>query len=113
MKLLFDQNISPRILKNLPSELLECQQVRFVGLQDSSDIEIFQFARKNTFAIVTFDSDFVDLNALYGTPPKIVYLNTGNLSTRNVSELIVGNIEAIKNYLGAESDDILELIKAL
>lgn len=112
MKLLFDQNISPRILKNLPTELSECQQVRFVGLQDSSDLEIFQFARKETFAIVTFDSDFVDLNALYGAPPKIVYLNTGNLSTKNISELITRNIEAIRSYLDSESDDILELIKA-
>jgi len=46
MNLLFDQNISPRILKILPSQFSNCQQVRFVGLEDASDFEIFQFARQ-------------------------------------------------------------------
>ena len=112
MKLLFDQNISPRILKILPQELSDCQQVWFVGLEDSSDFEIFQFSRDNDFAIVTFDSDFVDLNAMYGPPPKIVYLNTGNLSTQNTSDLLIDNILRINHYLESNSDDILELIKA-
>lgn len=112
MNLLFDQNISPRILKILPNQLSKCQQVRFVGLEDSSDFEIFQFAKGNDFAVVPFDSDFVDLNAMYGTPPKIVYLNTGNLTTINITELLMDNFLRINHYLDSDSDDILELIKA-
>ena len=112
MNLLFDQNISPRILKILPKQLSSCQQVRFVGLEDASDFEIFQFARENGFAVVTFDSDFVDLNAMHGTPPKIVYLNTGNLTTKNITELLMDNILRINHYLDSDSDEILELIKA-
>lgn len=112
MNLLFDQNISPRILKILPKQFSNCQQVRFVGLEDSSDFEIFLFARENDFAVATFDSDFVDLNAMYGTPPKIVYLNTGNLTTKNITELKMDNILKINHYLDSDSDDILELIKA-
>ncbi|XOV94119.1 MAG: DUF5615 family PIN-like protein [Bacteroidota bacterium] len=111
MKLLFDQNISPRILKIISPELPESQHVRFVGLVDSSDIEIFRFAKTKGYSIVTFDSDFVDLNALYGTPPKIIWLNTGNLTTRNISDLVVRNIRTIKQYLEAETDEIMELIK--
>ncbi|MEX2568855.1 MAG: DUF5615 family PIN-like protein [Cyclobacteriaceae bacterium] len=111
MNLLFDQNISPRILKILPKQFSNCQQVRFVGLEDASDFEIFQFAKKNDFAVVTFDSDFVDLNTMYGTPPKIVYLNTGNLTTQNITELLMDNILRINHYLYADADDILELIK--
>jgi predicted nuclease of predicted toxin-antitoxin system len=112
LNLLFDQNISPRILKILPQQFSDCQQVRLVGLGDSSDFEIFQFSRENDFAIVTFDSDFVDLNAMHGSPPKIVYLNTGNLTTKNISELLMDNILRINHYLDSDSDDILELIKA-
>jgi predicted nuclease of predicted toxin-antitoxin system len=111
VNLLFDQNISPRILKALSREFSNCQQVRFAGLENSSDFEIFLFARDNDFAVVTFDSDFVDLNAMHGTPPKIIYLNTGNLTTKSVSELIINNLLRISHYLNSESDDILELIK--
>jgi predicted nuclease of predicted toxin-antitoxin system len=112
VNLLFDQNISPRILKILPERFLNCQQVRFVGLENASDFEIFQFARENDLAVVTFDSDFVDLNAMHGTPPKIIYLNTGNLTTKNITELLMDNILRINHYLDSESDEILELIKA-
>ena len=112
MKLLFDQNISPRILKVLPDELSNSQQVRFVNLENASDFEIFQFARANDFSVVTFDSDFVDLNAINGTPPKIIWLNTGNLTTSNIVELLSKNFEAIEMYLNSETDEILELTKA-
>lgn len=112
MKLLFDQNISPKILKKLPSNFSDCEQVRFVGLEDASDDEIFKFAKTNGFSVVTFDSDFVDLNALHGTPPKVIYLNTGNLTTQSVSALILNNLLIIQHYLNSETDDILELIKA-
>ena len=112
VNLLFDQNISPRILRVLPPEFSNCQHVRFVKLENASDFVIFQYAKENHFAIVTFDSDFVDINAMHGTPPKIIYLNTGNLTTRIVSELITNNILRIAHYLNSESEDILELIKA-
>jgi len=112
VKLLFDQNISPRILKFLTAELPDCQQVRFAGLEDAADIDIFQYAKKNNYAIVTFDSDFVDLNALLGTPPKIIWINTGNLTTKNVTELILKNTLVIKEYLESDSDEIMELMKA-
>jgi predicted nuclease of predicted toxin-antitoxin system len=88
VNLLFDQNISPRILRVLPAEFSECQHVRFVGLEDASDMSIFKFAKSRSFAIVSFDSDFVDLNAIHGVPPKIIYLNTGNLTTNSISELV-------------------------
>ncbi len=112
MKLLFDQNISPRIVKKLPEEFSDCAQVRFLGLEDCSDFEIFQFAKKHKYAVVTFDSDFVDLNALHGSPPKVIYLNTGNLTTKSVSDLILNNLLTIQHYLNSDTDDILELIKA-
>jgi len=76
------------------------QILRFFSLQD-----------KNDFAVVTFDSDFIDLNAMHGTPPKIVYLNTGNQTTKNIIELLMNNILRINHYLESESDEILELIK--
>ena len=112
MNLLFDQNISPKILKILPQQFYGSTQVRFVGLENSSDLEIFHYSRRNNFAIVSFDSDFIDLNGIYGTPPKIIYLNTGNLITKNVCDLLTKNSLRISHYLESDSDEILELIQA-
>ncbi len=69
MKLLFDQNISFRLLKQIANAYPEAIQVKEVGLENSSDFEIWEFARKNNFNIVTFDSDFYDLSVIKGIPP--------------------------------------------
>lgn len=111
MKLLFDQNISPRIVKQLEIQFPEVRQVRHLGLENSSDIEIFEYAKKNDFTIVTFDSDFVDLNVIKGFPPKIIWIRTGNLTTKAISELINSNIEIINNFLDSEEQSILEIIR--
>jgi len=51
-----------------------------LGLENSIDIEIFDFA------IVTFDSDFCDLNTIRGFPPKIIWIRTGNTTTKKIGE---------------------------
>jgi predicted nuclease of predicted toxin-antitoxin system len=107
---LFDQNISPRIIKQLSTTFPDSTQVRFVGPQDTSDFTIFEFARKNDYAIVTFDSDFVDLNVVKGIPPKIIWIKTGNLTTKSIFRLLHKNMESIHKFLEAEEQEILELI---
>jgi predicted nuclease of predicted toxin-antitoxin system len=113
LSLLFDQNISPRIVKHFLSVFPEAKHVRDVGLEDASDILIFEFAKKNNLVVVTFDSDFVDLNVVRGIPPKIIWIRTGNLTTRAVADLLNRNIESINRFL--ESDQprhqILEIIQ--
>ncbi|AHM59090.1 hypothetical protein D770_04115 [Flammeovirgaceae bacterium 311] len=111
MTLLFDQNISPKIVKHLEDTFTGAQQVRHLGLEDASDIEIFEYAKRNGYAIVTFDSDFVDLNVLKGFPPKIIWLRTGNLTTKSIVELINKNVVPIRNFLQSEEAQILEIIK--
>ena len=80
-------------------------------MENASDLEIFLYAKENNLAVVTFDVDFVDLNAMYGTPPRIIYLNTGNLTTRSIAHLIEDNIDKLRAYLNSNSDDILELLR--
>ena len=111
MNLLFDQNISPKIVAQLEDLFPDAKQVRHIGLENASDIQIFEYAKNNRFAIVTFDSDFVDLNIVKGFPPKIIWLKTGNLTTKAISELFNKNIRILKDFLDSEENEILELIK--
>ncbi|MFL0681941.1 MAG: DUF5615 family PIN-like protein [Algoriphagus aquaeductus] len=111
MRLLFDQNISPKILKKGLWSDLEVQHVRFVGLEDSSDLEIFQFAKLNEFSIVTFDSDFFDLSLMKGFPPKIIWIRTGNLTTKSIFEIFLTHKNQINEFLENENSGVLEIIK--
>jgi len=82
MRLLFDQNISHRILRFLGSGFPQCTTVKDENLTDFSDRKIWDFAKQNNFAIITLDSDLNDLNSLFGHPPKIIWLRTKNLKNR-------------------------------
>ena len=113
MSLLFDQNISPRIVKHFLRDFPEAIHVREVGLEDASDTLIFEFAKKNNLVVVTFDSDFGDRNVVRGIPPKIIWIRTGNLTTRAVADLLNSNIESLKRFLESDHPEhqILEVIK--
>ncbi len=109
MKLLFDQNISFKILPLIQDFFLESSTVLHLNLQDASDLTIFHYARENGFTIVTFDSDFVDLNIVKGTPPKIVWLRTGNLTTKSIAHLLKTHQESLTYFLNQQEDGILEI----
>lgn len=99
MKILFDQNISYRILPKISSLFPEAQQIRSLGLENSNDLQIWEYARKNNFTIVTFDADFIDLTNLKGFPPKIIWLRIGNTSTENLAKIINENHFKIGEFI--------------
>jgi predicted nuclease of predicted toxin-antitoxin system len=81
MKLLFDQNISHRIVKGLPKMFQDSSSVKSERLINAPDVEVWKFAKQHNFTIVTQDADFNDLNLLRGFPPKIIWIRIGNLKT--------------------------------
>lgn len=80
-------------------------------MEDSSDLEIFQFAKLNEFSIVTFDSDFFDLSLMKGFPPKIIWIRTGNLTTKSIFEIFLTHKNQINEFLENENSGVLEIIK--
>ena len=99
MRLLFDQNISFRLTKKIQSFYSGCKHVSDCGLSDKEDPEIWQYAKTNNFAIVTFDSDFYDISIINGHPPKIIWIRSGNLTTNEISDLLIDNYKAIQSFL--------------
>jgi len=109
IKLLFDQNISFRIIRLLSNSFFGCCHVRSVGLNNCSDTEIWKFAKENDFAIVTYDADFFDISILRGFPPKIIWLRTGNLTTLEISERILLNYSKIISFIDNTDQNCLEI----
>lgn len=99
MKLLFDQNISYRLLKKIEHFYPEANQVRELGLENATDIKIWEFARENNYAIVTFDADFFDLSNLIGHPPKIIWLRMGNTTTNNLEKVFIEKRDLLEDFL--------------
>lgn len=88
MKLLFDQNLSHRLCRALVDAFPQSEQVKGAGLEQASDDEIWQYARRKSFGIVTLDADFAELAALRGAPPKVIWLRCGNQPTTVIERLL-------------------------
>ena len=89
MKLLFDANLSRRIVPLLTDLFPESTHISRVGLAgETPDAEIWEFAKQNRFAIVTADADFIRLADLHGTPPQVIRLERMDYSTEAAAELI-------------------------
>jgi predicted nuclease of predicted toxin-antitoxin system len=70
--------------------------LRELGLRDAKDIEIFESAKQPNVVIMSKDSDFVDLVCRLGAPPQILWLTCGNVTNRNLRELLTATLpEAI------------------
>lgn len=109
MKLLFDQNLSRKLIVRLDDIFPNASHVQFHGFAEKSDTEIWQFAQSSNFCIVTQDVDFAERSRLYGSPPKVVWLRCGNAPTSQVEALIRSGQEAIKELLENSNFHCLEL----
>src|SRR5437867_2115393 len=110
MKLLVDQNISHRILAYLLQIFPGSSHIRNEGLLNSNDYDIFMYARKNNFsAIVTLDIDFSFLLSIHGIPPKVIWLRTGNCSTKYLGELLQKKEQIISSFIKETDKECLQI----
>ena len=107
MKLLFDHNLSPKLIDALVDEFPDSEHVYRLDMDESEDTEIWQFAKENDFILVTRDADFGDLSVLRGFPPNVVWIRKGNCKTKDIETLLRQNVEII--WL-LERDDLVGMI---
>ena len=88
MKLLFDENLSPKLPRLLATLFPGSTHVRECGLLGVPDEDVWEYARANGFIIVSKDSDFQQRSLLYGHPPKVVWLRIGNCTRQQLVRLI-------------------------
>jgi predicted nuclease of predicted toxin-antitoxin system len=82
VKLLFDQNLSHRLPDRLSDLFPASTQARLIGLDRASDAELWAYASRGGFAIVSRDVDLAEMATLRGAPPLVVWLRGGNSSPR-------------------------------
>jgi predicted nuclease of predicted toxin-antitoxin system len=109
LKLLFDQNLSRKLVKRLEDIYPMSSHVQFHGLEEETDTDIWNFAKVNDFCIVTQDADFAERSRLYGSLPKVVWLRCGNVPTSQVETLLRSGAEAIQELLNNSNFHCLEL----
>jgi len=109
VKLLFDENVSRKLLDRLSDLFPGSTHVILTGLQEASDAEVWQYAKTNGFAIVTADGDFYQMAVTLGPPPKVVWLRGCDYPTAVAERLIRSQVLRISEFIRNETQAVLVL----
>ena len=109
MKLLLDENLSDRIIHTIVDLYPNSEHVKTLGLINTDDALIWEYAKINAFVIVSKDSDFHQRSLLYGHPPKFIYLRIGNSPTSKIVQILRDNFSTISQFGDSASESILVL----
>ncbi|MBN2885984.1 MAG: DUF5615 family PIN-like protein [Chromatiaceae bacterium] len=109
MKLLLDENLSRRIVPFLQTAFPGSSQIVLEGLEQSFDLDIWQYAKANDFVIVTKDSDFYELSLLYGTPPRVIWLQVGNVTKGKITQILLEHRDAIEQRFANPETACIEI----
>ena len=98
MKLLFDQDLSPRLAVALAPVFPGSLQVRDLGLQAASDTVVWTEAASRGLTIVSKDADFRQRSFLLGAPPKVIWLKVGNCTTGKIAALLLAHVDLVLSF---------------
>ncbi|MEH2399315.1 DUF5615 family PIN-like protein [Nostoc sp.] len=109
MKLLLDENLSDRIISQIVDLYPNSVHVKTLGLINTDDVLIWEYAKAHDFVIASKDSDFHQRSLLYGHPPKFIYLRIGNSPTSKIVQILRDNFGIISQFGNSEVESILVL----
>lgn len=103
MRFLLDQNLSFRIARSLVRTGHDAVHVTDVGLDDTDDQTIFNWAADQRRSVITADADFGEMLALAdATAPSVIHLRSADhLSTDEQARLLTQAIARIGDDLEA------------
>lgn len=111
MKFLCDVHISYQLVKTLHHLNFECVHVNTIlDKWYTSDIAIATYADENDFIIITKDSDFRNSFFIKKSPKKLIKINLGNISNKDLIAIFEENLPKIA-LLEIQNPFIIEMDK--
>jgi predicted nuclease of predicted toxin-antitoxin system len=108
-RLLFDQNLSPRLVRQIAAEFPGSLHVRDLDLHAATDAEVLRIAAERDLVVVTKDKDFADIVTARNDGPKVLWLMLGNVSTDEIAESILAAAEPISRLLDDPSVHVVQM----
>lgn len=88
MKLLFDENLSHRLVDRLGDRFTGSQHVRQLGMASAPDRIVLGYASLMGMVLVTKDSDFDDLALLAEDNVRVLRIDIGNCTTDEIEVML-------------------------
>ena len=109
MSLLFDENLSRRLIRRLEVAYPQSEHLELVGLKGQADLEVWEYAARHGATIVSKNNDFRQFSFLRGHPPKVIWLSVGNAGTDTIAELLAATRERVQAFLADPEESLLVL----
>ena len=109
MKLLLDENLPSGLVQTLDERFPGSSHVLSLGLGQTADSGVFQFAGQNGFTILTKDDDFVALSQRFGTPPKVL-VKIGNAGVATIRAFMLRHSDQIAEFIQSTDEQGLLII---
>ncbi len=109
MKFLYDQNLSYRLVADLQDLYPNSLHVRDIGMKESDDSDIWDYAAQNGYIIVSKDADFHQQSFMHGHPPKVIWIRVGNCSVDTIISLLRTHHAAILRFEQSETASFFAL----
>ena len=124
MKLLLDENLSPRLPALLAYLYPESSHVDLVGPRGATNTAVWEYAnvhgtvppremkplfhrKAEGYVLVSKDNDFRQRSFQYGAPPKVVWLSVGNAGTAVILQLLRESREEIERFVASAEEALL------
>lgn len=98
MKLLFDENLSRRLVELVSAEFPGSSHPDLENLRGASDADVWDYAGTRNMIIVSKDNDFRQRAFLQGPPPKVIWLAVGNAGTTLIAGILRDHSERIQHF---------------
>jgi predicted nuclease of predicted toxin-antitoxin system len=82
VKFLVDAQLPPALARFLEAQGQEAVAARECSLREADDDDIWEYAAREGFIVVTKDEDFAQMVWRLGPPPQVLWLRLGNATNR-------------------------------
>lgn len=101
-RILLDQNLSPKLIRQLADVMSGLESVYAHGLTGASDPDIFDWAGRSGFtAVLSTDRDFVLLAERLGPPPKVIRIEHCDFPAKTIEGILRREAIRIRSFLNS------------
>ena len=107
-----DLNLPPQMASWLEEEFrVKAKSFKELQFEITPDVEVYKMAaqKDNKIIITTKDIDFSNYQKVAGAPPRILYLNVGNISNQNLKSLLQERFPEILYLFLTTNDPLIEI----
>jgi predicted nuclease of predicted toxin-antitoxin system len=109
VKLLLDENLSPKLVPRSRELYGDLVRVREVGLRQADDRGIWDWAKVGGYAIIASHADFVAMSHRLGFPPKVVHIEQCDFPFRIIEDLLRRSAIRIPDFEKDGAEGVLSL----